>query len=61
MQRAYRSLTYDPIKAQLLEGAKGNAGGTASPYQTARLASMQDALFRMQSMNFSQPGVSFFA
>jgi hypothetical protein len=50
VERAFRSLTYDPIKAQLLKQAN-NTKGTVPAYLTNQIASYSDALARLQAMN----------
>lgn len=58
IQRAYRSLTYDPIKAALLEESQ-NSGGTVPTYLQNQLANFQTGLARLQS-GASAPSVSLF-
>ncbi|WCL54436.1 SBBP repeat-containing protein [Gimibacter soli] len=61
VQRAFRSLEYDPIKAQLLEDSKKNANiGQAPAYLTAKIANYQDALNRLQSSTIASPTSFFF-
>ena len=58
VQRAYRSLTYNPLIEQL---KNGNANqGTVSPYQQAQLANLQTGLARLQS-GASSSSLSLFA
>lgn len=47
VQRAYRSLTYNPLVEQLKNGSANQ--GSASPYQQAQLANLQTGLARLQS------------
>lgn len=58
IQRAYRSLTYDPLKAALLQESQ-NSGGTVPPYLQNQLANFQTGLARLQS-GASSPSVSVF-
>ncbi len=59
VQRASRSLTYNPLKALLKQNA-ANANTAPPPaYMTARINNYQDALYRLQGMNQSGPS-SFF-
>jgi len=50
IQRAFRSLTYDPVKAQILKDAKLKGAGPAPAYLQSRLANYQDALSRLQGL-----------
>ncbi len=52
VQRAFRSLTYDPVKAALLEQSKLQTG-TVSPYQQSQLSRYQDALNRVSAITGS--------
>lgn len=47
--QAFRSLTYDPVKAQLLQQANATSG-TVPAYLTNQIAMYKDALARLQSM-----------
>ncbi|WP_262692254.1 SBBP repeat-containing protein [Kordiimonas aestuarii] len=57
IQRAYRSLDYNPLIEQLKNG--GANKGTVSPYQQAQLANLQTGLARLQS-GASSSSVSLF-
>ena len=52
IQRAARSLEYDPIKAALLKQSS-QTSGAVSPYLSNKIANYQDALFRLQAMSFN--------
>lgn len=56
IQRAFRTLSFDPVKAQLLEDARFK--GTVPPYLLARIANFQEALARLQVGAFGG-GISF--
>ncbi|TNE67915.1 MAG: hypothetical protein EP335_00100 [Alphaproteobacteria bacterium] len=58
VQRAYRSLTYNPLVEQLKNGNKNK--GTVSPQQQKQLANFQTGLARLQS-GASSPTYSLFA
>ncbi len=58
VQRAYRSLTYNPLIEQLKNGSANQ--GAASPYQVAQLANLQTGLARLQS-GASSSSFSLFA
>ncbi|WP_162173674.1 hypothetical protein [Kordiimonas gwangyangensis] len=58
VQRAYRSLTYNPLIEEL-KNANANKG-SASPYQAAQLANLQTGLARLQS-GASSSSLSIFA
>lgn len=49
IERAYRSLTYDPVKADLLKQAELKKG-TVSPYQTKQLANYSEGLSRISAL-----------
>ncbi len=49
IQRAFRSLTYDPVKADLLKEARLNSG-TVPPYLSKQLANYQDGLNRLSAL-----------
>jgi len=57
IQRAYRSLNYNPLIEQLKNGSANQ--GAASPYQQAQLANLQTGLARLQS-GAASSSVSFF-
>lgn len=46
IKRAFRSLTFDPVKAQILKESKLNSG-PVPPYLTKQLANYQDGLARL--------------
>lgn len=48
IKRAYRSLTFDPVKAQILKDSKLKKG-TVSPYLSKQLANYQDGLRRLSA------------
>lgn len=58
VQRAYRSLDYNPLIEQLKNGSANQ--GSASPYQQAQLANLQTGLARLQS-GASSSSFSLFA
>jgi trimeric autotransporter adhesin len=51
IQRASRSLIYDPVKAALLR--KGERTGTVSTYLTNKISNYQDALYRLQASSYN--------
>lgn len=57
IQRAYRSLYYDPLRARL-EQQQGRSGGSVPAYLTSQLAGYQEALGRLTNLNASNS--SFF-
>ena len=59
IQRASKSLIFDPIKASLLKGSSQGSGGP-SPYMASKIARYQDALFRLQAMSYSQSGSGYY-
>lgn len=56
VQRAFRSLTYDPVKAEILKQSKASKG-TVPAYLSKQIASYQDALFRIQAITGSSTTV----
>jgi hypothetical protein len=58
-QRAFRSLTFDPIKAQLLADSS-NSGGEVPPHLQNQIANFQTGLARLQSGS-SSPALNLFA
>lgn len=59
IQRASKSLIFDPIKASLLRNSAGGSGGP-SPYMASKIANYQDALWRLQSMSHGQSGSGYY-
>lgn len=57
VQRAFRSLFFDPVKASLLEQER--LSGTVPPYLLKQIANFEDALLRLQSASLAGP-TSFF-
>lgn len=51
IKRAFRSLTYDPIKADILRQAKLKGSGPAPAYLLSRLSNYQDGLRRLQGLS----------
>lgn len=60
IQRASKSLIFDPIKAQMLRDSANGGSGGASPYMASKIANYQDALFRLQAMSYSQSGSGYY-
>jgi len=57
VKRAFRSLTYDPAKAELLKQAKLKSG-PAPAYLLSRLANYKDGLSRLSAFSGSSGGLS---
>ncbi len=60
IQRASKSLIFDPIKASLLRGSANGANSSPSPYMSSKIANYQDALWRLQAMSYSQSGSGYY-
>ena len=50
IKRAFRSLTFDPVKAQILKDSKSKKSGTVPPYLLKQLANYQDGLRRISTI-----------
>lgn len=59
IQRANRSLVFDPIKQQLLDQSAANSYGTAPAYLTNRIANYSEALSRISSLTQSNSSSLF--
>lgn len=60
IQRAFRSLTFNPFRDQLTEDRPGNNDGQPSARTLGKIANFTSALQRLQAGQAANPGVSLF-